>query len=198
MRKRILVDLDNVLADFGQRLCEVVSECEGESVSSSDVKCWDIHKYFKCGTKVYNYLTYDLFRTLPVIEGSQEALKELSKDFDVFIVSSATNIHDSLKAKMEWLNEHFPFIHHRNIVLCGDKSVVQGDYLIDDAPHNLEVTGDIKILFDSHHNQDETRFTRAMNWEEVVSIIRTREKNEEIGSRLYTDLAIERELNKIK
>lgn len=196
-KKVIAVDLDNVLAKFGERLCETISECEGENISSSDIKCWDIHKYFKCGTKVYEYMTEDLFRNLPVIENSQESIKKLMEDFEVVIVTSATNNKNSLKAKLEWLEEHFPFISHENIILCGNKRYILCDYMIDDYYKNLDGTMGYGILFDSHHNKDVETYPRANNWQEVLDIIYKREESLKESKELLLNMELERHFNKI-
>lgn len=171
MKKVIAIDLDDVLADLVESWVEVVNKNENENVRSCDIKCWDIKKYFKCNKKVFTYLTYDFFRGLPVKKDSQEIVKKLSKIYDVYIATSATKIPDSLKAKVEWLNEHFPFISADKIVLCGDKSVIKADIMIDDGVHNLKAFSGEKILFDAPHNRDCNEFTRAKNWNEIKNIL---------------------------
>ncbi|MCD2506073.1 5' nucleotidase, NT5C type, partial [Staphylococcus aureus] len=89
-----------------------------------DILCWDIKKYTNTNNNVYRHLDYDLFRNLNVIEGSQRVTKELMKKYEVYVVTTATNHPDSLKAKLEWLTEYFPFIPHSNVVLCGNKNII--------------------------------------------------------------------------
>ena len=43
---------------------------------------------------------------------------------------------------IRWLRRHFPFIAPSNIVFCGDKSIVDADYLIDDRPRHLQTSRD--------------------------------------------------------
>ncbi|MDF9794801.1 5'(3')-deoxyribonucleotidase [Catalinimonas alkaloidigena] len=56
------------------------------------------------------------------------------------------------------------------MLFCGDKSIIQADYLIDDHPKNLLTFSSEPIIFTSPHNVDETRFLRANNWKEVGDI----------------------------
>ena len=49
------------------------------------------------------------FRNLPVMPDSIEVLGELNKVYEVFIVSAATEFPNSLKDKLDWLLQHFPF-----------------------------------------------------------------------------------------
>src|SRR6185312_1830703 len=171
MKKVLAIDMDGVIADLIPALTEVVNECEDDNVNPDDIYSWNIGKFFKCGSKVYDYMTYGWFRCLPVIKDSQEVVKKLSETYHVYIVSSATNNFDSLKAKMEWLEEYFPFIPSSNIVLCGRKNIIKADFMIDDGYHNLiDFTGE-GILFDAPHNKNENRFTRAMNWKEIEKLL---------------------------
>lgn len=177
MKKVLAIDVDGVLADLIPRLVETVNECEGDNVSADEINSWNLGRYFKCGNKVYNYMDYSLFRTLPVIKDAQRVVKLLSEEYFTFIVSSATNNFDSLKAKMEWLEEHFPFIPASNIVLCGSKSIIKCDILIDDSPRNLiDVSDAYGILFNAAHNKLEDRFTRAMNWNEIERMLLSNEE----------------------
>ncbi|HMQ89055.1 MAG TPA: 5'(3')-deoxyribonucleotidase, partial [Flavilitoribacter sp.] len=66
-----------------------------------------------------------------------------------------------------WLADHFPFIHWKNIVFCGDKSIIKADYMIDDHVKNLLNFDGKGLLFTASHNAEETRFTRVNNWREV-------------------------------
>ena len=98
---------------------------------------------------------------------SQEVMDALNKKYEVFIVSSAMEFPNSLPEKLEWLNEHFPFLHWKQFVFCGRKSVVHGDYMIDDLPHNLETFNGEKLLFTAPHNMQFNHFTRVTGWKEV-------------------------------
>lgn len=171
MRKVIALDMDQVIADLLSEWVERVNFFEGENVNVNDIKCWDIYKYFKCGKKVYDYLTHHVFRNLPVIENSQEVVKKLMDKYDVYVVSTATNNADSLRAKVEWLKEYFNFIPMTNVVLCGDKSIIKADIMIDDGVHNLETFDGMKILFDAPHNRNDNRFTRAIDWLEIEKLL---------------------------
>lgn len=175
MRKTLAIDCDEVLANLVSPWIRSINEAEGDNVCESDITTWNIGRYFKCGKRVYDYLSYDLFRNLPVVENSQRVVKDLMDVYNVYIVSSATNNHDSLKAKMEWLEEHFPFIPASNIVLCGNKSIIKADYMIDDGIHNLEVFDGQGLLFNAPHNQSEERYTRVMDWNEIEKILLLKE-----------------------
>jgi 5'-nucleotidase len=93
------------------------------------------------------------------------------KNFDVYIVSAAMEFPQSLTEKYEWLKEHFPFISWNNIIFCGDKSVINTDYMIDDHVKNLDCCKGRPFLFTAGHNISIDRHTRVNNWKEVISLL---------------------------
>lgn len=107
------------------------------------------------------------FRELPVMKGAVPVMRELYEQHEIYIVTTATEFKYSMLDKWEWLEEHFPFIHHTRIVFCGNKSIVHGDYMIDDKVRNLSSFNGTGLLFDSPHNVDETGYHRVHNWQEV-------------------------------
>jgi 5'(3')-deoxyribonucleotidase len=109
----------------------------------------------------------NFFRTMQVHANSQRVLKELNKKYEVFIVSAAIQFPLSLAEKLEWLKEHFPFLTWHQIVFCGSKTVVHGDFMIDDLPRNLERFNGEKFIFTAPHNKHYHQFQRLNDWEEV-------------------------------
>ena len=111
------------------------------------------------------------FRTLPVIPGAVAALERLVKKYEVYIVSAAMEFPQSLSEKLGWLGQHFPFISWRNIIFCGDKSIIGTDIMIDDHLKNLDVFKGETYLFTASHNVNVTKHTRLNNWEEAVKVL---------------------------
>ncbi len=85
--------------------------------------------------------TPGFFANLPMIEGSRPALENLTRYAEVYIVSAATEYPNSLREKFDWLAANFPFIDWQHIVLCGDKSIINAEYMIDDNIHHLRRFG---------------------------------------------------------
>ena len=110
------------------------------------------------------------FRNLSVMKDSVEILKEMNRHYEIFIVSAATEFPNSLKDKLEWLLEHFPFLTWKQLTLCGDKRLVYGDYMIDDHVRNLKYFNGKKYLFTSAHNLDVEDYDRINNWKEAADI----------------------------
>jgi 5'(3')-deoxyribonucleotidase len=95
----------------------------------------------------------------------------LQENYDIFIVSAAMEFPNSLIEKHDWLQEHFPFISWKNIVFCGDKRVIDTDYLIDDHLKNLDFCKGMPILFTASHNINVTKHKRVDNWQEVLALL---------------------------
>lgn len=110
------------------------------------------------------------FRDMAVMEDSQMVLEELSKRHEIYIASAAMEFKHSLYDKYEWLDEHFPFIHWKRRILCGDKSVLRGDVLIDDHDFNLSVFTGRPIMFSAPHNVQFTQYERLNNWKEALTM----------------------------
>jgi 5'(3')-deoxyribonucleotidase len=117
--------------------------------------------------------TPGFFANLKMIEGSRDALEVLSRHSRIYVVSAATEYPNSLCEKFDWLAANFPFIDWRQIVLCGDKSIIRAEYMIDDNIYHLRRFEGEKILFDSPHNRKvPDAVHRVHNWHEVLSFFR--------------------------
>ncbi len=83
------------------------------------------------------------------------------------MVSAALEFPNSLKDKFDWISKNLPFITWRQICLCGNKSIVQTDIMIDDRTRNFSHFQGRKILYTQHHNIYEEHYERVTNWKEI-------------------------------
>ena len=65
----------------------------------------------------------------------------------------------------------FPFIPASHFVFCGDKTIVDADYLIDDQPRHLRSFHGTGILFSAPHNRKETGCCRVESWKEIRQLL---------------------------
>lgn len=169
-RKTIAIDMDGVIADtVSQFIIWYEREC-GERIKKTAFDGVPESEGLPNGAVRKFVYTPGFFRTIPVMDGATEAVLELMKSFDVYIVSAATEFPQSLSEKYEWLQENFPFISWRNIIFCGDKSIIGTDYMIDDHVRNLDCYNGNCILFTAGHNIGIDRHTRINNWNEVIEL----------------------------
>jgi 5'-nucleotidase len=164
---RILIDMDDVIADALERFLEWYERDFGVRYSRADLQGTKLHlvvpEDHRGIVKQYPHQKR-FFKDLPLIEHSQEVVEELNNRFDVYIASAAMEFPYSLQDKNEWLDQHFPFIHWKRRILCGDKSVLKGDVLIDDHDFNLSVFDGRAIMFTASHNVNETKYERLNSW----------------------------------
>ncbi|KGO91280.1 5' nucleotidase, NT5C type [Flavobacterium subsaxonicum] len=171
--KTIAIDMDGVIADVEGQLLEWYRTKYGITLTRDEIKGRTEETLFPEKQVLREFLyTPGFFRTLPVIEGAVEALKELSRDFEIYIVSAAMEFPQSLFEKHQWLAEHFPFISWRNIVFCGDKSIIDTDFLIDDHCKNLDFCKGKALMFTAFHNVNQSHHQRVNNWEEIPALVR--------------------------
>jgi len=176
-RKSIAVDMDGVIADTVMQFINWYDKDYGIKIGVEAFHGKPEIEVFPEGVMKKIVYSPGFFRNVPVMYGAQEALKELMQYFDVFIVSAAMEFPQSLPEKYDWLKEHFPFIGWRNIIFCGDKSVIGTDYMIDDHVRNLDFFKGKTILFTAGHNIDIDRHTRVNNWEEAMSFFKKELQN---------------------
>jgi 5'(3')-deoxyribonucleotidase len=110
------------------------------------------------------------FRHLTVMEDSVDVLRELNKQYEVFIVSAAMEFPNSLKDKLEWLMDNFPFFSWKQIALTGSKDLVFGDFMIDDHVKNLKGFKGKPYIYTAAHNLEVTGYDRINNWKEAAAI----------------------------
>jgi 5'-nucleotidase len=171
--KRLIIDMDDVMADATGQFINFYEKEFGvriplESLNHKD----EMARFPDHHDEVYKFtFKKDFFRTMRVKEHSQEVVKKLNSKYDLFIVSSAMEFPNSLSEKLEWLTEHFSFLHWKQFVFCGSKAVVHGDYMIDDLPRNLEKFNGEKLMFTAPHNLQHNHFKRVNNWREVEDLL---------------------------
>lgn len=171
MKKRILVDMDGVLADVYARLFEIHEKETGQKLTAEDIAGKLEEEAFPDQRKWVSAPGF--FRTLPVMKGSREVLEKLGSKYDITVVSLATEFPNSLTDKIMWLHEHFPFISWKQIVFCGDKSLVKADIMIDDHPKNLDNFKGKTYIFTQPLNQfyNNSRHTKVSSWAEIEKIL---------------------------
>ncbi|MDR6921844.1 5' nucleotidase, NT5C type [Chryseobacterium sp. 2987] len=169
--KKVIVDMDGVMADVYHQLLQFEKRDSGDEIEISGLAGLPEIEAFPNGKKHVNEIGF--FRTLPVMEGSREALKYLNDKYELYIVSAGMEFSNSLREKFDWLAEHFPFISWEQIVLCGSKKVVSGDVMIDDYPRNPDHFSGEKFIFTQPHNEllENENYKRVNSWEEIMRIL---------------------------
>jgi len=169
--QRICVDMDEVMADTLAEHLRRYNQAFDEDVTTEDLAgkgLWEITPLDRQAQLRAFLDAEDFFEVLDVIPDSQPVLKDLSTRFEIFIATQAMAVPNSLGPKYRWLQRHFPFIPPTHYVLCGNKSILRADFLIDDQPRNLLRFEGQGLLYTAPHNLAATGFVRVNNWREVA------------------------------
>lgn len=184
----ILVDMDDVLAEFTGEWLRRYNMDYDDSITAEVFDGWDAVKHVKpeCGDKIFEYFKAPgIYRHLEPKAGSQAVMQELvDLGAEILIVTDSpmgcTFGGDDWKGsnptddKRAWLMEHFPMISSENVIVARKKWYVQGDILIDDKPATIEKFQELNrkiIAMEMPYNRKTPAHLRAKTWEEVRDIL---------------------------
>jgi len=85
----------------------------------------------------------------------------------------ATEMPASLTDKLLWLIDFFPFISWRQVVFCGNKSLIPADIMIDDHFKNLDNFRGETLMFVQPHNINSTghHHKKVFSWQEIEKLL---------------------------
>lgn len=131
--KKVLVDMDGVLCDFMGSFRDNYSE-----------------------TNKFPQSNWGFFATLKPIKDSVETVKGLMKDYDVYILTRASYQNPlCYTEKRIWIEKYFGLEFCDKMIFASNKSMVKGDYLIDDTTGNGQPNFEGKFIhFGSHEFKD--------------------------------------------
>ena len=164
MKRRFLVDVDGVLADFVSAYLDIVRAVTGRSHSPEHVTEFDIGKSLALSRDESSLVkrtlgnSQGIARELGVYPGAREGLAALREVADVYIVTSPWNSNPTWTHDREaWLEKHFRIKHDR-VIHTSAKYVCCGDVLVDDKVSAVEQwqaahSNGIGVVWDTLHNQ---------------------------------------------
>lgn len=170
---RICVDMDEVMADALAEHLVRYNRDYNAGLTLEDLQgkaLWDVIAS-EHHSVVEGYLrSDDFFENLTVMPEAQRVMRLLQQRYEVFIATAAMEVPASFHQKYRWLEKYFPYISPSHIVYCGDKSILNADYLIDDNPRQLQRFKGEGILFTSPHNIAVKGFRRVNDWLDVEKL----------------------------
>ena len=169
---RICVDMDEVLADTLTEHLSRYNAHYNEAITLDHLwgkGLWDVVAHDR-QEQLRAFLDQgDFFEDLPLMPDAQLVMRDLASRHEVFIATSAMSVPNSFGPKYRWLQRHFPFLPPTHYVFCGEKSILNADYLIDDMPRNLRHFKGTGLLFSAPHNRLETGFQRVDDWQQIAA-----------------------------
>ncbi|MDH8806066.1 5'(3')-deoxyribonucleotidase [Staphylococcus warneri] len=171
-RKKIAIDMDEVLADTLGAIIDGVNERANlgitvESLNGQKLK-HVIPEHDGLVTEILREPGF--FRHLKVMPNAQEVVEKLNEHYDVYIATAAMDVPTSFHDKYEWLLEHFPFLDPQHFVFCGRKYIINADYLIDDNPRQLAIFEGESIMYTAVHNMNHHEYKRVNGWKDVEAL----------------------------
>lgn len=149
----VLVDMDGVLADLIGGIHEI------DGIPKLEVTGWDFAPYTGRDLDMIWEAMYSegFFRNLPLINNAKRGLMALrSAGHNVFICTTPLSTPHCAGEKIMWVKSVIGKGWKDRIILTKDKTMIVGDYLIDDKPI---ITGAITpqwehIIFDQPYNRN--------------------------------------------
>lgn len=180
-RKRVLLDVDGVLADFTVPFLAEVNKFADKTYFISDLKSCDFHDSFP--EKIVDAALREISKpdwcySLKPFPEALDGVKELKKVSDIFIVTSPLLSKTWAYERSQWLIDYFD-IPHTNHVITKAKYLVAGDFLVDDTPRhvvswaeaNLNGTGLLKHQSYNVNYSLSSNRKRVYSWEEILKLV---------------------------
>ena len=167
----ILLDQDNVLADFETAFYSAwaKSGCSFPPIELERRRTFYLSEDYPAEHHDLLHSIYTapgFFRDLKPMKGAVQAVREmLAQGHTVKICTTPImKYYNCVLEKYEWVEKHLGFEMTKSMVLTRDKTLVQGDIIIDDKP---EISGLVKptwehIIYDHPYNRN--RSNRRLNW----------------------------------
>jgi len=143
--KIVYIDMDNVLVNFQSGIDALTNE-EKEAFKDNldDVP--------------------GIFSKMKPVEGAIDAYKEISKHYDVYILSTAPwNNPSAWTDKLLWVQKYLGDLAYKRLILSHNKNLNAGDFLIDDRTAN----GAGEFKGEHIHFLSE----RFKNWDDVLGYL---------------------------
>lgn len=166
----ILVDMDQTIAGFDQRLFEIwkerypfspIPDRNSYTYSNKD----DYERMMNIASEK------GFFRSLPEYEGASEKLNMLKSNplINVFLCTKPLEKRNPcIVEKYEWIEEHLGKDWLDKVIITNDKTLCMGDILIDDHPKQVGVVQPVwkYIYFNQPYNEC-LPGPRIMSWSNI-------------------------------
>lgn len=194
MKKIIAVDIDDVLANTSERLDSYYNQRFGTNIKLQDHQTYSLNNIWNCTAQEAIKIANDFFKSdygtsIIPFPGSQYAIDELSKKYDLIVITS--RMLDFEKLTIDWVNQYFSNRFKEIVItnkmainkmpsrekyeICLEKNI---DMMIEDNLHYAMQNANHKIttyLMDRPWNQNgqlPSLIKRVYSWNEIIEDLR--------------------------
>lgn len=179
-------DLDGVIVDSPQKVCQYVNDRLDLNLSMDDFKTYCMEDALP---PKYKWIIEAAFRDsalwkqVKLIDGAYDIIQRLwDEGYEIYFITSS--LPENLKKKIGHLARNLSFMPYdyvwKHTINTQCKQMIKVDILVDDALHNLMGERDyFSICMDMAYNQTNAiipNFTRAKDWNEIYQKIHMVEK----------------------
>ena len=179
----IIVDVDGTTLNLMQVLLDIYNVDYGDNLTVEDCIEWEFSNYVKpeAKDKINQYFEDpSLYLKIKPIPNAVEGIK-LLKLLGHRVVFCTHSTIGASGVKYKKLVELGLIDDQNDYIECKDKSLVNGDYLIDDGFHNIKAfKSGIGILLTQPWNSKEDYKPRMKDWKEIVNVFRLMAERSEI------------------
>lgn len=180
-KKIILIDMDDTLCEFTLGFYNELKKRDiPQDIKNIDPGKRLFYHLAKNYPKEYLNLIEEILskkgfiETLKPVKGSIDAVKQLMKHYNIFFCSSPLkcSLSRSSEEKHKWIQKYFNT--SENLILTTDKTIIQGDYLIDDK---FPIIGQIEptweqIIYERSHNYEIIqKLIKVSSWDDILKLL---------------------------
>lgn len=183
----IVCDIDGVLNNLTHKAIELYNLRSGKNIQISDITTYNFSDCLPqddADAICALFQEKELWDSLTPTPGSQDALKALMLMGHKVYLATATH-YKNFAWKIEWLEEHYGFLSHKNVIRIMDKSLLNTDVMIDDCLDNLINNVCERICIDQPWNRSPSKdytydIYRVSHWDQIPNVINDIERKDRI------------------
>lgn len=181
MKKRLMIDMDDVITDGTFR--KQIEFFIGHKIDTNKTGYFLQNALEDKKEEFFKQSPLDMYQDAPLKEEAYEVIEKLNEVYELYIVSSYKIVDapyqegNHLKFKMEYLHKMLPFINADHIIFMADKSLITWDIAIDDSLKNLK-SAKMKLLFTAYHNKNisnedlkKEQIIRVDKWSDIAKLL---------------------------